>query len=102
MKMKAKLLPTLGLVAVAGIFLTLEIQAATPAAAPVATPTANAAPAKQYESFGNTQIIAMDPVKSMFSHNTHVIKSGLTCDSCHPDIFNRKRGSAKAKGDYTM
>ena len=102
MKLKARLLPALGLVAVAGIFFTLEIQAATPAAAPVAAPTASAAPAKQYESFGNTQIIAMDPVKSMFSHNAHVIKSGLTCDSCHPDIFNRKRGSAKAKGDYTM
>jgi c(7)-type cytochrome triheme protein len=98
MQLKAKVLPALGLIAAAGIFFTLDIQAAAPATAP--TPAASAAPAKQYESFGSTQIVAMDPVKSMFSHNSHVIKYGLTCDSCHPDLFDRKRGSAKAKGDY--
>jgi len=102
MKLKAKLLPALGLVVAVGIFFVLDIQAAAPASAPVAPPAASAPAAKQYESFGNTQIIAMDPVKSMFSHNGHVIKAGLTCDSCHPDLFDRKRGSAKAKGDYTM
>ncbi|MBV5317383.1 MAG: hypothetical protein JZU50_06210 [Desulfobulbaceae bacterium] len=102
MKLKAKLLPALGLVVAVGIFFVLDIQAAAPTTAPVAPPAASAAPAKQYESFGNTRIIAMDPVKSMFSHSTHAIKAGLTCDSCHPDLFDRKRGSAKAKGDYTM
>ena len=102
MKLKAKLLPALGLVAAAGIFFTLDIQASTSVTAPAAAPAAAAAPAKQYESFGNTQIIAMDSIKSMFSHNSHVIKTGLSCDSCHPALFDRKRGSAKAKGDYTM
>lgn len=96
MKFNVKLLPTLGLVAVAGMFFAAGIQAAPPAASTGATPE------KQIESYGNTQIIASEPVKSMFSHKTHVISAGLTCDSCHPDLFTRKRGAAKAKGDYTM
>ena len=94
--MKTKLLPTLGLMAVAGLFFAVGIQAAAPAASTAA------APEKQIESYGDTQIIASEPVKSMFSHKTHVIKNGLTCDNCHPDLFVKKRGAAKAKGDYTM
>jgi c(7)-type cytochrome triheme protein len=96
MKLNAKFLSTLGLVVVAGMFFAAGIQAAAPAA------PAGAAPEKQMESYGDTQIVASEPVKSMFSHKAHVIKIGLTCDSCHPDLFERKRGAAKAKGDYTM
>ena len=96
MKFKAKVLPILGLVAVAGMFFAVGIQAAAPDSA-TATP-----PEKQSESYGNTQVLASEPVKSMFSHKAHVIKAGLGCDSCHPDLFMRKRGAAKAKGDYTM
>jgi len=98
MKMRALLIPTFCLIAIAGISF-----AAGKDAAPPATPTGDAAPAaQQYESFGNTQIVAMDPVKSMFSHKSHVVTIGLSCDSCHPDLFERKRGAAKAKGDYNM
>jgi len=96
MKMKAILVvSTLCFVAVAGISFATGKDAAAPA-----TPAVEAAPAKQYESFGNTQIIAIDPVKTMFSHKSHVVTAGLSCDSCHPDLFDRKRGTARAKGDY--
>lgn len=96
MKLSVKLLPTLGLVVAAGIFFAGQIHADTPAAPAASTPE------QQYESYGATQIIATEPLKSMFSHKSHVITAGLSCDSCHPDLFDRKRGSAKAKGDYTM
>lgn len=96
MKRNVKLLSTLGLVVAAGIFCAAELQANPP------TAPAAAVPEKQMESYGNTQVVASEPVKSMFSHKSHVIKAGLTCDSCHPKLFERKRGAAKAKGDYTM
>ena len=95
MKIRAILMPTLCLIAIAGIsFATGKDNASSPAA------PSDAASAKQYESFGNTQIIDMEPVKSMFSHKSHVVSYGLSCDSCHPSLFERKRGAAKAKGDY--
>lgn len=97
MKMRAILVSTLCFVAVAGISFATGKDAATPT-----TPAVEAAPAKQYESFGDTQIIGMDPVKTMFSHKSHVVTAGMSCDSCHPDLFDRKWGAAKAKGDYNM
>ncbi len=54
------------------------------------------------DSYGNTLILAKEPVELMFSHKSHVIAAGLTCDDCHPDVFEKKRGSAKENGDYTM
>ncbi len=53
-------------------------------------------------SHGNTKIIAEKPVQYMFSHTLHFGQLDLSCDSCHPDVFEKKRGAAKAKGDYTM
>ena len=53
-------------------------------------------------SHGNTLIVDEKPVHVMFSHNKHVGELDLSCDSCHPDIFEKKRGSSKAKGDFTM
>jgi c(7)-type cytochrome triheme protein len=96
MKAKMRIVSALGLLAAVGVFLAVEIQANPPAAA------TQAAPGKQYESYGNTQVVAVDPIKNMFSHKSHVVSAGLSCDSCHPDLFDRKRGSTKAKGDYTM
>jgi len=95
MKMKALLMAALWVVVVAGTSLAANKEAA-PAAA------GKAAPAKQYESFGDTQIIEMGTVKQMFSHRSHVVGVGLSCDDCHPGLFVRKWGSTKAKGDYTM
>jgi c(7)-type cytochrome triheme protein len=54
------------------------------------------------KSWGNTQVIAERDAGAMFSHKLHVIEQGLDCDSCHPDIFKKKRGAAAANGDYTM
>ncbi|WP_310598972.1 c(7)-type cytochrome triheme domain-containing protein [Desulfobulbus sp.] len=97
MKMKTLLMAALWVVAVAGTSMAADKQAA-----PAPAPAGSAAPAKQYESFGNTQIVEMEPVKQMFSHKAHVVTAGLTCDSCHPSLFERKWGAAKAKGDYNM
>lgn len=72
------------------------------AEAPAAPKSGEPAAAKQYESFGTTQIIEMEPVRDMFSHKAHVVTAGLKCESCHPALFDRKRGSTAAKGDYTM
>jgi c(7)-type cytochrome triheme protein len=93
MKMKALLIPTLCFAALAGISFASDKD--TPSAAAPATP-------QQYESFGATQIVEMEPIKNMFSHKAHVVEMGLSCDSCHPKVFDRKRGAAKVKGDYTM
>lgn len=95
MNAKIKTISVLGLLIAAGMLCTAEMQANPPAAS-------QAAPVKQFESFGNTQVVAIDPIKNMFSHKSHVVTIGLTCDSCHPDLFERKRGSAMAKGDYNM
>lgn len=97
MKRTVKLLSMLALVVSAGILFTVELRAAAPASSPT-----EAAPPQPTESYGTTQVVASDPVKSMFSHKSHVIKAGLKCDSCHPALFERKRGAAKAKGDYNM
>ncbi|WP_051553542.1 c(7)-type cytochrome triheme domain-containing protein [Desulfobulbus elongatus] len=98
MKMKALLMATLCFVAVAGT----SLATAEKDTAALPEPAGDAAPAKQYESFGDTQIVDMEPVKHMFSHKSHVVTAGLTCDSCHPSLFERKWGAAKAKGDYNM
>jgi len=95
MKTNMKTISVLGLLVAAGILCTAEIQANAPVAS-------QNTPVQQFESFGNTQVVAIDPIKNMFSHKSHVVTAGLTCDSCHPGLFERKRGSAKAKGDYNM
>lgn len=97
MKVKAFLVPALCVIAVAGISFASGKDVTAPAA-----PVEETAPAHQYESFGNTQIVEMEKVNQMFSHKSHVVTAALSCDSCHPNLFERKRGAAKAKGDYNM
>lgn len=92
-KVKGSIL--LGALLAAGVLCTAEMRASQPAAAP-------AKAQKEAESYGDTQVIAVEPIRQMFSHKSHVVTAGLSCDSCHPSLFERKRGSAKAKGDYTM
>jgi len=48
------------------------------------------------------EMIFKESEEYMFSHRVHVEDMGLDCDSCHPDIFQQKRGAAVAAGDYTM
>jgi c(7)-type cytochrome triheme protein len=52
--------------------------------------------------WGTTTIIEMEPIDSMFSHKNHVVRYGFTCDACHTELFDKKVGSSRAKGDYTM
>lgn len=95
MNAKVKGTALLGALLAAGVFSTADLRASEPAVAPKAKQ-------QQFESFGDTQVIAVTPIRQMFSHKSHVVTAGLSCDSCHPDLFQRKRGSAKANGDYNM
>ena len=99
MKRKLIVLPAVCLVVATGVLFAANSKATAPAPAGEPVAAAEAQPAKEYESFGDTRIINMEPVKSMFSHKSHVVTAGISCDSCHPDLFERKLGAAKAKGD---
>lgn len=98
MKSRSKLVVVFGAAAIAGgIFAGASVFAKAPA-----EDAKPAAAEEVLQSFGNTLIIAKEPVDEMFSHKSHVIEYGLSCDSCHPDLFQRKRGAAMENGDYTM
>ncbi len=48
-------------------------------------------------------IIWVKPVKSVvFAHQEHTMGAGLSCDSCHDDIFAMEAGAAEAAEDFTM
>lgn len=94
MKGMGKTLALLGVMLAMGGFLVAEIRATAPA-----EPTETATDF-EYESYGDTHVIAVEPMRAMFSHNSHVVTIGLSCDSCHPDLFDRQRGAAKASGEY--
>lgn len=53
-------------------------------------------------SYGSTQTVIKSAETPMFSHRVHVMGAGMGCDSCHPDTFEKKRGTAEAAGDFTM
>ncbi|MBM9537455.1 c(7)-type cytochrome triheme domain-containing protein [Desulfobulbus alkaliphilus] len=94
MKGIGKTVALIGVVLAVGGFLVAEIRATAPAA------PAEAVTDFEYESFGDTHVIAVEPMRAMFSHNSHVITIGLSCDTCHPDLFDRQQGAARASGDY--
>jgi c(7)-type cytochrome triheme protein len=98
MNAKVKGSALLGAVLAAGVFYAADIRANEPATAPAPVEPQQ----QQFENYGNTEVVAVEPIRQMFSHKSHVVTAGLSCDSCHPDLFERKRGSAKAKGDYNM
>lgn len=53
------------------------------------------------EKHGGT-IIFERPVKAViFQHEAHLEK-GLSCKSCHPALFDKKKGSAEDMEDFTM
>ncbi len=99
MNVTAKIVPALWLAALTGMIFTAHVYAVSQTPEPQAK---EAAPAQRTESFGNTEVILTEPVRSMFSHKSHVVTAGITCDRCHPNLFERKRGAAKANGDYNM
>lgn len=48
-------------------------------------------------------IIYTKPLNAViFSHKAHVEKTGLTCDMCHPGVFEMKALKVQEAPDYTM
>lgn len=48
-------------------------------------------------------IVWTKPVKSVvFSHKRHTMDAGLSCDSCHDDLFQMAAGTAEESDDFTM
>lgn len=89
-----KLYMSLGLAAALGLISSVGV---------LASGDKEAAPTvEEMQSWGATEVVAKEPVDSMFSHKTHVIELDLDCDSCHPDIFQKKIGAAEENGDYNM
>lgn len=55
------------------------------------------------ESYGPEAPITWDkPTKVTFSHKTHTMDAGLTCDSCHDEHFTMETGAVLATGKMTM
>lgn len=48
-------------------------------------------------------IFWVKPVKTVvFEHKVHTMDAGLSCDSCHDELFEMEAGAAEAKDDFTM
>ncbi len=97
MKMSKRLFLQFGVAAALGIIGAAGVLAGDAKDVAPAAPVAEA-----LQTWGNTEVIAIEPVGEMFSHKAHVISFGLDCDACHPDTFEKKRGTAAANGDYNM
>ena len=94
MKISNKIILALGAVACAGLVFSTAGQANEE--------TAVETIAGATGSYGTTETVIISAEPPMFSHKFHVREAGLDCDSCHPDTFQKKRGTAEAAGDYTM
>jgi len=48
-------------------------------------------------------IVWVKPVRTVvFEHKVHTMDAGLSCDSCHDDLFEMENGAAEKKDDFTM
>jgi len=48
-------------------------------------------------------IVWTKPLKSVtFSHKTHTMDAGLSCDDCHDELFEMEAGAAEDYDDFTM
>lgn len=97
MKSIKSLFWSLGVTACAVLLLIVAAQAAS-AVEPLSQKTKPEVSA----SYGNTLVTAQKATHQVFSHKKHIIGVGLDCDACHPDIFQKKRGAARAAGDFNM
>ncbi len=63
-----------------------------------------AAKAYDEDAYGpEAPIVWVKPVKTVvFEHKTHTMDAGLSCDSCHDDLFEMENGAAEKKDDFTM
>ncbi len=99
MKFNKSLFWCLGTAACVGLLMTVVGRAAS---AETSTQMKKQRNGELTEQYGNTQVIFHKATYQLFSHKKHVIGVGLDCDACHPDIFHKKRGAARAAGDYNM
>jgi len=99
MKKSLQLITVLGAAAV--LVGTYQGQVANANASAEATEAA-AGEEQVLQSYGDTLVVKKEPVDAMFSHKSHVIEYEFSCDTCHPDLFERRRGAAREAGDYTM
>ena len=56
------------------------------------------------DTYGPAAPIIWDkPVAAVeFRHKVHTMKAGLSCDSCHDDLFQMEAGNAEQSKDFTM
>jgi c(7)-type cytochrome triheme protein len=55
------------------------------------------------KTYGPKDPIIWDkPTKVIFNHKIHTVDAGLSCESCHNDIFTMKTGTALKSGNLTM
>lgn len=48
-------------------------------------------------------VVWSKPVKSVvFSHKSHTMGAGLSCDACHDGLFEMAAGAAEGNADFTM
>lgn len=101
MKIVNKLLCVLGTAACVGMLFVVTGMAAEPAGAPA---PAKEAAAYDEDTYGPEKAIVWNkPVPRVtFSHKVHTMDAGLTCDSCHDDIFKMEAGASEANEDFTM
>lgn len=92
MERKKNSLKQLFSIMAAGVFLLALVQ------------TINAKEANADGNYGPTYpIIMTKPVKAVvFRHKIHTQDAGLSCDSCHPDIFQMAAGADEQNKDFTM
>lgn len=96
MKKSLKWVTIVGVACLAG-GIYMEKAARATATAESQQPTAEE---KVLHAYGDTLVVAQESVDGMFSHSSHVIEYEFSCDTCHPDMFERRRGAAKEAGDY--
>ncbi len=68
-------------------------------------PAVNSVASDDYDvkAFGPKRaIVWKKPVEVRFEHRTHTDELGLSCDSCHGELFAMQRGVAPKTGKFTM
>ncbi|MFZ5798633.1 MAG: hypothetical protein C4563_00345 [Desulfobulbus sp.] len=99
MKMYKKILCAFGAAACVGMLFSVAGMAEAPAGAPAT----ESAPYDEDTYGPEKDIVWNKPVPRVtFSHKVHTMDAGLSCDSCHDDIFPMEAGASESKDDFTM
>jgi len=54
------------------------------------------------QEYGGGPIVFIKPVRAViFEHKYHLGKD-YNCQSCHPDLFSKKKGEVEERDDFTM